>query len=74
MLTPWMQTTTFAIHCLCMHDEYVEPLRAELRLLRQDPRQVDKLPLLDSFVKESIRCNNSDAGKQTKTLESDLES
>lgn len=53
-------TTAYAIQDLCIHDEYVEPLRAELSR-HSDLRQVDKLPLLDSFVKESIRCNNSDA-------------
>ncbi|KAK4236588.1 cytochrome P450 [Achaetomium macrosporum] len=54
-------TATYAIYDLCIHSEYVEPLRSELQRLRQNPRAVDKLPLLDSFIKESIRCNNSDS-------------
>jgi len=54
-------TTTYAIQAMCLYREYLDPLRSELALLGEEPRQVTRLPLLDSFVKESIRCNNSDA-------------
>lgn len=61
-------TTTYAIQDLCLHSDYVDPLRAEIRHHRESGggvagsgREVDKLPLLDSFVRESIRCTNSDA-------------
>jgi hypothetical protein len=32
-------------------------------------RDVDELPLLDSFIKESIRCNHSDASKSAYMIE-----
>ncbi|KAK3303783.1 cytochrome P450 [Chaetomium strumarium] len=54
-------TTTYAIYDMCVHPEYVEPLRSELQRLQHNASGLDKLPLLDSFIKESIRCNNSDA-------------
>ncbi|UKZ67614.1 uncharacterized protein TrAtP1_008769 [Trichoderma atroviride] len=59
-------TPTYAIQHLCSHPEYVEPLQEEVqRVFRADSvqRDVDELPLLDSFIKESIRCNHSDASK-----------
>ncbi|KAB8076861.1 cytochrome P450 [Aspergillus leporis] len=56
-------TTTYAIEDLCLHSEYVEPLRNEIYQWAANTcgRDVEKMPLLDSFVKESIRCTNSDA-------------
>ncbi|RLM01932.1 hypothetical protein CFD26_108363 [Aspergillus turcosus] len=56
-------TTTYAIEDLCLHDDYVEPLRAEIQqyLAGSCRRRVAEMPLLDSFVRESIRCTNSDA-------------
>ncbi|KAH0492644.1 hypothetical protein TgHK011_007589 [Trichoderma gracile] len=49
---------------LCRYPEHVEPLQAGLQeCSRADsfPRNVDELPLLDSFIKESTRTTNSDA-------------
>ncbi|KAL7924715.1 cytochrome P450 [Trichoderma austrokoningii] len=57
-------TPTYAIQHLCSYPEYIEPLQEEVqRVFHADglPKDVDKLPLLDSFIKESIRCNHSDA-------------
>lgn len=49
-------TVTFAIHDLCLHPEYVEPLRAECEAQYDDfERTGTGLPLLDSFIKESAR-------------------
>lgn len=56
--------TTFAIEDLCLHKEYVEPLREEIRQVFGGEsgavRDVDRLPLLDSFIRESIRMTNTD--------------
>ncbi|KAL7907120.1 cytochrome P450 [Trichoderma velutinum] len=57
-------TSTYAIQDLCLHPEYVEPLRVEIRdcfHVKDSPRDVERLPLLDSFIKESVRNSNSDA-------------
>ncbi|KAI0879528.1 cytochrome P450 [Hypoxylon argillaceum] len=60
-------TATYMVQDLCLHDEYIEPLRQELRdylVLQAKPGaliDVERLPLLDSFIKESIRCTNADA-------------
>ncbi|CAG8958655.1 hypothetical protein HYFRA_00011496 [Hymenoscyphus fraxineus] len=49
-------TVTFAIHDLCLHPEYRDPLRQELinQYTRLETTGVG-LPLLDSFIKESAR-------------------
>lgn len=63
------KTATYMVQDLCLHDEYIEPLRQELRdylVLQAKPGaliDVERLPLLDSFIKESIRCTNADASK-----------
>lgn len=55
-LTLSVQTITFAIHDLCLHPEYVEPLREKLVAgYDQFERTGSGLPLLDSFIKESAR-------------------
>ncbi|KAL3953919.1 hypothetical protein ACCO45_011875 [Purpureocillium lilacinum] len=57
-------TTTYAIEDLCLHPEHIAPLREEaqeLFLAEDSPRDVNRLLFLDSFIKESIRCSNSDA-------------
>ncbi|GJN80326.1 hypothetical protein PLIIFM63780_003852 [Purpureocillium lilacinum] len=57
-------TTTYAIEDLCLHPEHIAPLREEaqeLFLAEDSPRDVNMLLFLDSFIKESIRCSNSDA-------------
>ncbi|KAM0262161.1 hypothetical protein ACHAQJ_001904 [Trichoderma viride] len=51
-------TACFALHHLCLHPEYVEPLRSEIESTGW--AQFEKLggkafPLLDSFMKESAR-------------------
>ncbi|KAK4185240.1 Ent-kaurene oxidase [Podospora australis] len=49
-------TVTFAIHDLCLHPEYVEPIRQELLAGYADFEKTGLgLPLLDSFIKESAR-------------------
>ncbi|KAJ6444954.1 NADH:flavin oxidoreductase/NADH oxidase [Purpureocillium lavendulum] len=57
-------TTTYAIEDLCLHPEHIAPLREEaeeLFLAEDSARDVNRLAFLDSFIKESIRCTNSDA-------------
>ncbi|KAI1775359.1 cytochrome P450 [Hypoxylon cercidicola] len=49
-------TITFAIQDLCLHPEYVAPLRDEAEKQYADfERTAEGLPLLDSFIKESAR-------------------
>lgn len=53
-----MQTVCFALHDLCLHPEYVEPIRREIETTGWEA--FDKsggkcFPLLDSFMKESAR-------------------
>lgn len=54
---------------LADHDgeELVEELRKEVRMGLGEKRDVEKLEVLDSFLRESIRVNNSDAGTFTTT-------
>ncbi|ROT42882.1 cytochrome P450 [Sodiomyces alkalinus F11] len=60
-------TATFVVEDLCLHREYMEPLRQEVESFAPEGSvhtarlDVSKLTLLDSFVKESIRCSNADA-------------
>lgn len=51
------QTATFAIQDLCIHPEYVAPIRRELEseAYADFEKNARGLPLLDSFVKESAR-------------------
>jgi cytochrome P450 len=52
-------TICFAIHDICNHPEYVNPLRKELDNENWQDAVIDNkgksLPLLDSFLKESMR-------------------
>ncbi|KAI9037576.1 putative cytochrome P450 [Aspergillus affinis] len=49
-------TLTFAIHDLCLHPEYVDPLRSEIESQFDGFQNTGKgLPLLESFIKESAR-------------------
>ncbi|KAJ8133116.1 hypothetical protein O1611_g504 [Lasiodiplodia mahajangana] len=49
-------TITFALHDLCLHPEYAQPLRRELSEHYVQFEQTGVgLPLLDSFIKESAR-------------------
>lgn len=53
------KTTTYVIEDLCLHHEYIEPLRLEIPSAATTDSGLP--PLLDSFVKESVRCSNADA-------------
>lgn len=60
----FMQTIVFAVHDLCLHPEYVAPLRIELeRDYAQFERTSQGLHLLDSFIKESARLTPVEASK-----------
>ncbi|KAI9148716.1 Cytochrome P475 monooxygenase [Paramyrothecium foliicola] len=49
-------TIVYVVHDLCLHPEYIEPLRAELKASFKEFERTGKgLPLLDSFIKESSR-------------------
>ncbi|KAI2622660.1 cytochrome P450 [Hypomontagnella submonticulosa] len=53
---PLCNTIVFAIHDLCLHPEYAEPIRKELEAQYGAFEATGKgLPLLDSFIKESAR-------------------
>ncbi|KAI1841565.1 hypothetical protein JX266_012218 [Neoarthrinium moseri] len=58
-------TATYLIEDLCLHEEYLAPLKEELRqhvaTSSKASIDIERLPLLDSFIKESIRCTNADA-------------
>ncbi|KAI7774340.1 ent-kaurene oxidase [Diaporthe eres] len=57
-------TACFALHDLCLHPEYIKPLRNEITSTGwtafEDSRG-QGLPLLDSFIKESARTNPVEA-------------
>lgn len=71
-----LQTITFAIHDLCLHPKYVEPLRKELQsseytLFEQTGKG---LPLIDSFLKESARLTPAESSKyQTNSLSTNID-
>ncbi|KAI0381078.1 cytochrome P450 [Hypomontagnella monticulosa] len=53
---PLCNTIVFAIHDLCLHPEYAEPIRKELDAQYEAFEATGQgLPLLDSFIKESAR-------------------
>ncbi|KAL9121315.1 MAG: hypothetical protein Q9187_002126 [Circinaria calcarea] len=54
---------TYALYDLCLHPQYIDPLRKELStvLANGSDWQPENLPLLDSFIKESARLNPSDS-------------
>lgn len=68
-------TLIYALESLCEHSEYIEPLRRELSALSSEgyisddleaasqasASTLEKLPLLDAFMKESSRLRPSDA-------------
>lgn len=57
------QTLTYAIQDLYNHPEYIEALREGIQGRFHSAnllKDVDKLPLLDCFIKESKRCRHSD--------------
>ncbi|RWA06383.1 hypothetical protein EKO27_g8727 [Xylaria grammica] len=50
------RTIVYVIHDLCLHPEYIEPIRRELEASYEYfERTGQGLPLLDSFIKESTR-------------------
>ncbi|KAB8238151.1 cytochrome P450 [Aspergillus alliaceus] len=54
----------YAMFDLCLHPEYIEPLRKEIKRVRRTTNfsdHFDHLPLLDSFLRESARLNALDA-------------
>lgn len=58
------QTITFAIHDLCLHPEYMDPLRKEANVhYKEFERTGQGLPLLDSFIKESARLTPVESSK-----------
>ncbi|KAI4214042.1 MAG: hypothetical protein LQ351_003446 [Letrouitia transgressa] len=67
---PDKPTSTFAIEDLCLHSGCMSPLRKEQEQMFDDLDilNVNKLPLLDSFIKESSRLSTSDANLQTEAL------
>lgn len=60
-----IKTLTYAVYDLCLHPEYVQPLREEI----EGPKYIEfsktakGLPLLDSFIKESVRLTPTEASK-----------
>ncbi|CAH0024714.1 unnamed protein product [Clonostachys rhizophaga] len=49
-------TIVYVIHDLCLHPEYIDPIRRELEASYDEfERTGHGLPLLDSFIKESAR-------------------
>jgi hypothetical protein len=53
----------YAIYCLCVHEEYIELLRSEVKDASkqglEDPLR--RMHLLDAFLRESARLNPLDA-------------
>jgi hypothetical protein len=58
------------MHDLCLHPEYVEPLRKELESPQwEDFERTGKgLPLLDSFIRESARTTPVESSKFSEIL------
>ena len=56
VLTSW-QLIIFSLYELCLHPEYIEPLRKEIARVSDQKftDQNEEMPLLDSFVKETAR-------------------
>ena len=51
----------YALDDICNYPEYVEPLRKEIENSDNTRGDLDSLPLLDSFLKESARLHPSDS-------------
>ena len=60
-----IQALVFAVYNLCMHPEYIAPLRQEMEIALQgtSEERFKDIPLLDSFLRESSRLNPLDACK-----------
>ena len=58
------QTITQALQDICIHQEYLQPLRSEVEnRLEKDFSSLEDLPFLDSFIKESARTNCFERGR-----------
>lgn len=59
------QVLLIALYDLCLHPEYVEPLRREAEQRAQSgySDEEENMPLLDSFLKESARLGPTDSSK-----------
>ena len=66
-----LKTISFAIHDLCLHPEYVEPLRKELQSSQYEAfeKAAQGLSLLDSFIKESARLTPVESSKHETLLQ-----
>lgn len=63
------QTIVYVIHDLCLHPEYIEPLRNELKASYAEFEHTGRgLPLLDSFIKESARLTPVESSKSSLAL------
>ncbi|KAL8951146.1 MAG: hypothetical protein Q9222_002861 [Ikaeria aurantiellina] len=53
-----------AIYSLCLHPEYLEPLRVEAQAATSHDfaNEAEEMPLMDSFLRESARLNPIDGG------------
>lgn len=61
-----IQLITFALHNLCTHPDYVDPLRDEASQMQNQSFSSwskEDLPLLDSFLKEVARLNPLRSGE-----------
>jgi hypothetical protein len=57
-------TTVYVIHDLCLHPEYIEPIRRELETCYQEFEcTIQGLTLLDSFIKASARLTPVESSK-----------
>jgi cytochrome P450 len=56
-----VQTAAYAIEDLCEHSDIVPALREEMSLSDAKPIDPTKFPLLDSFLRESMRHSTSDS-------------
>ena len=58
------QNLHFIVLELCARPEYVQLLRQEIRSQEElDYESISSLPILDSFIKESVRLNPLDLSK-----------
>lgn len=60
-------TIVYVIHDLCLHPEYVEDLRHEIKNVYAEFEQPGRgLPLIDSFMKESARLSPVESSEFTE--------
>ena len=62
------QNLHFVLLELCARPEYVEMIRHEIEAAGElDYDSINQLPILDSFIKESVRSNPLDKGQSYHT-------